>query len=132
MPYTLERVAKQPIIIIRIFAPYNPAVEVPIIHHETNELTLDIAGKVHRIVDFTESGLTFQQVVIGLAEASKARKGGLADERFISSYVVGTDELAKLVVDSISQKQYGGHQVKAYGTLDQALRAIAASLKATA
>lgn len=132
MPYTLERVAKKPIIVIRIFAPYNPVVEVPVIHQETNELSQGIEGKVHRIVDFSESGLTFQQVVLGLAEASKARKGGVADERFISTYVVGDDQQAKFMVESISQQQYGGHNVKAYGSLDQAMRAVEAMIRGAA
>jgi hypothetical protein len=132
MPYTLERVAKKPIIVIRIFAPYNPTVEVPVIHEATNELSQNIEGKVHRIVDFTESGLTFQQVVFGLVEAVKARKGGVADERFISTYVVGSDEMAKFMVESIAQKQYGGHDVKAYGTLEQALKYVESLLKAPA
>lgn len=130
MPYTLERVAKKPIIVIRIFAPYNPETEVPLIHHATNELSQGIEGKVHRILDFSQSGLTFEQVVIGLAEASKARKGGIADERFISTYVVGNDEQAKFMVESIAQKQYGSHHVHAYGTLDEAMKVVEGMLKA--
>jgi hypothetical protein len=132
MPYTLERVAKKPIIVIRIFAPYDPVVEVPLIHEETNVLSQGIQGKVHRIVDFSESGLTFQKVVLGLAEAAKARKGGVADERFVSTYVVGSDEMAKFMVDSISQAQYGGHQVRAYGSLEQALKAVEELIRAPA
>jgi len=119
MPYTVERVKDDSVIVITL-TDHNPAEEVPLIHAETVKITADMVGTVYRIVDFRASGMDFATVIYALREGTKKRAGGVTDERFVSAYVIGEDKMAKFLTDNLHLKQFADRRVSVYATLEQA------------
>ena len=129
MPYTIEHIEGEPIISIDVVAPFNPEAEIPIIHERTAELAGNIEGQAYRLVDFTQSGFNFGQVVMGLKAGTMQRDGGVRDQR-LRSYFVVSDDMSKLVATAMSQEQYGAIPVEIFESKADALAAIRAEIKA--
>ena len=121
MPYKVYRHSDDSNIIrIDLIKPHT-ADEIPHIHQETAAIAKDLEGTIYRLVDMSDSGFNFSEMVYALAEGTKKREGGAADNRFKSFYVVGDDQMAKMLTDSLSQQQYGSLSVNVSGTIEEAL-----------
>ena len=111
------------IIRIDLIKPHT-ADEIPHIHQQTASLAQKLEGTIYRLVNMSDSGLTFPEMVYALAEGSKKREGSAADDRFKSFYVVGDDKMAQMLTSSLSQRQYGSLQVNVSGSVEEALAQI--------
>jgi hypothetical protein len=91
---------------------------------ETQSVTLAAAweGPVFRIGDIRNLNISFGDLVVTLADASKSgNPGSLADPKFKDIVVVVPGTLAALGALSMGQKQYGAVNIPMFESLDEAL-----------
>ena len=123
MPANVSLLSEKSVILIELIEPVSPE-DVKAAQQETAQLASTMDGTIYRVVDMRPANFTFSQVVVNLKEGAAKRQGSAADERFVSYYAVGDSKMAKLIVDSLSQQQYGAITVNVVGTPEDALQAI--------
>jgi len=128
--YNVERVDNEPIIVIRMLAPINPAEDLSNLYQETDALVADIPGTIYRIVDWTQAELTFDLVTELLDIQRKTRAATAPRSSRVKNHYVVNDHWGRFNVESLRQAQYGGIQAPSFDTLDEALSSIYSAMKA--
>lgn len=78
-------------------------------------------------MDLEGSDINFSDVVSALKSSTEDVEGSLRDWRFKPLYV-GTDQMAKLVVDSLKQEQYGNIESRLFTSRQRAIEYARAEL----
>jgi hypothetical protein len=130
MPFTVERLGDEPIIVLTAVPPVSG--------EDTADLPQRIAGLmrpedelVFRIADVREMNLTFGDMVQWLSSETQgdAVPGSMRDPR-IRVITVATDDVTRIAVDAAKQDQYHGVEVEMYSTMDEALNSARRQLRA--
>lgn len=122
MSLTVETVKDTPIIVITVEPPID-------IDHDPADATKHAlnfqkkrGGTVVRITDYTHVKLRFSDVMLGMAADTSFK------DPHIINFIVGNDELVRLLAEAFKQEQYGGVDVKVFGSTAEALREARAVL----
>jgi hypothetical protein len=120
MPVSIHRIEYEPIIVFTYTDPFDSK-DVENGNQETARLIAEIKGPVYRIENINALSLDFSAVVEGIGSATIPQMAGTvrdANARFI---FVGHGPLFDMVVNSLSQEQYGGIKCPAFATVDEAI-----------
>ncbi len=133
MPYHVNRLSGQPIIVITASDPFNPAQDMPVIEQQFAKLAAEIPGRIYRVIDNSRwTSMKFSDVVEVLARDSREGVKLASDSRVIT-VVVGTSEMTKLTTSASSQQQYRyANMPKLFGSLDEAIAYVQAELATSA
>ena len=123
MPIKVEQLPGESIIVAATHEPFDPNQDVQAMFAEITRLRLTIQGNVALIIDFSDDPASFSQLVVGLAEASRAIQAGKAAgiNRPPLTIFVGTSTMTELASQAMGQKQYGGVQGHLCATKDEAI-----------
>lgn len=120
MPFSVEHVKDQPIIIIDCHNPFDFTNDVIESCDFVADYLRDFAGRYYRIIDFHEIEMTFSDLVQGLAAKTRQVPGSLRDPR-IKTVLVGDHEFVKMKSESLKQEQYGGLDVPLFDNIRDAI-----------
>lgn len=126
MPTSLERVPKEPVLIATLAGKVTLD-EILAIYRESAGLLADIPESTHkyRITDTRTLELTFSEMVLMLAEARK-QVGLTTTNPNITVIFVGENEWITMSRNALKQPQYGGVDIKAVDSFDEAWTLIRA------
>ena len=128
MPASVTRVPNEPIVIVTITPPPDPAHEVSKVAHTIATMFREETGPIYRVNDFTAVNLSFGELVVGLGLEAKGDPGTFTDPR-IKTIFVGTSDMVELGAKSARQEHYGGLDILLFATLEDALAHIRAELR---
>jgi hypothetical protein len=132
MPYKVELVPDEPIVIVTLSEPFDWEKDIRATTARVADLTRHMDGPIYRISNMKQVSLDFSEVVTALASATRVEEGGLNDPRFRVVFISqeALIDLAEFGARSASQEQYGvAEPIKVFTDLDEALRHIRAELK---
>lgn len=125
--FTVEKLPDEPIVIVRFTLPPRLDIEKMFqdIASQVNDTLDGVDGRVFRLNDISlfDRINIFNQIVRGLAFEVKGIPGSNSDPR-ISPAFVGKGANVRLLVEALRQEQYGGLDVPAFPTLDEALAQV--------
>jgi len=122
MTHTIQQVANEPIILIKIFSPFDAHNETSEILHEIIEMVYPMPGLTYLIYNVLELKLGFSDMVMGMAAALRSNVPGVEELKTKARMVVvGAGDLIKFAAKSAKQVQYGGLNVELFDTSEEAL-----------
>lgn len=107
MPHNLKTLGDESIVVIEILHPFAPNDELPVIHNQLNELAKQLPIPIYRIIDLTDSKLDFGTAIEAMGQDISNDAGSASDSRFRLLFV-GTGDIPEMVIEGLSQEQYGG------------------------
>ena len=134
MPITVELLPDEPIIVATMREPINYTEETPPMFTQMIELRdKELAGKFNKyyvIIDMQGIKPSFSEIVFSLNEARKTGANRLPNLSMTLN-LVGSGDLFEMVANALGQTQYGEHKAPLQPTLEKALEAIRADIKAS-
>lgn len=127
MPMVVERLPGEPIIILTLQPPLTLPDELRASIEETAHITEQFYGIYYRIVDVSQPGIQFNDIVMTIAESAKGRAGSITDVRARNVYV-GSGEIVDLLAGSPLHKQYNSREAHRFDTMDQALAYVRSAI----
>jgi len=121
MPVSIERLPLQPIVIVKVSEPFNPATEMEAVGRQFMEMAQAIGRPVYRIIDTTHWHMSFSDLVNVMDE--DVRSGADSDPN-IHSILVGTSEFVALGSQASKQEHYGGKHIPLFASMEEALAYI--------
>lgn len=120
MPFTVNKLDGEPIIIVEIRDPYDYQTDPPRMFHEIDQIasTFDDGGFV--IYDCRTLDVSFNDLVAGMSAQVQGVPGSISDPR-LTACLVGSSVMLRLAAEGFAKPQYGEIQVPLYDTLDDAL-----------
>lgn len=107
MPHKINRVGDESIVVVEILHPFVPNEELPVIHEKLNELAGQLTLPIYRIIDLTDSKLDFSTAIEAMGQDISNDAGSASDRRFKLIFV-GSGDIPEIIIEGLSQKQYGG------------------------
>lgn len=120
MPYKVERLPNEPIIVVTWQSPTDPGEDADKMCEEVDACIKPDETKVYCINDFREVKINFSALVSGMAVQRQNRPGAAGDPR-IRSIMIGSGTLWDLASKAAKQLQYGGLDMPLFATLDDAI-----------
>jgi hypothetical protein len=120
MAYTVQRIPNEPIIVLKVMNPFNPAKEVPEQNAEIAKLSQGVTPPVYLISDLSELKISFSDLVVSLAEVKRDEESAFNNKNLVT-LTVGSNEMVRLSVEAAKQKQYGGVNIQIFGSVDEAI-----------
>ena len=130
MPHTIQQVGDEAIIVIEILYPFEPNEELPRIHQKLNEMAKSLPHPIYRIIDLNDSKLDFPTAVAAMAQDISKDAGSASDTRFKLIFV-GSGDIPELVIEGLSQEQYGGLQPRLFAARKTAITHAREQLRQT-
>ena len=123
MPFTVERVGNEPILLLALKEPLNLQEEIGGIFRTIDKHLSNMPTPAVVIHDFSEFHISFGDLVMGLQAQTKTPNapGTLTDERS-HTCIIGNDDIIRIASDSLKQDQYGGLDVPIYESYDEAIQ----------
>ena len=120
MPVSIRRVGNEPIIIAKFTDPFDYT-DVEKANDTTAKLITELNRVVYRIEDISALSLDFSTVVAGIGSAAEPHVAGTVRDTNARFIYVGQGAYVDMVVNSLSQEQYGGIKCPVFATVDEAI-----------
>ncbi len=128
MPYTIDRLADQPVIIVTISDPYDQTADTGPAVKQFDAFVQQMPGHIYRLIDISHWSMSFQDVVEVLARDSREGAKTSLNAR-MTTIIVGTSEMAKFSANATGQRQYGyAKQAVIFGSMEEALAHVQSEL----
>jgi hypothetical protein len=128
MAYSVEVLADEPVVIVRMEQGFKFEKELPGAHEEIARRVKQIEARhVYRVTDFSALTLTFSELQTVLYLETRGGPGSAADAR-IRNVFVGSGEWVQMAGDSLVQTQYGKIPTLVFSTVSEALVYVRAML----
>lgn len=123
MAINIEKLNSEAIIILTGIEPLAVPDDPMTVMQEVVNFKKEVGRPVYRILDFSQTNLTFSDMMMSMA-FEKDQEGG-ANDPAVSTVIVGKDELVRLGADSLrTQEQYGKANVSFAASVNDALTYI--------
>lgn len=132
MPYNIELLPDEPIVIVTLSEPFDWVKDVETTTAQVADLTQHLDGPIYRISDMKQVSLDFSEVVTALASVTKVKNGSFSDPRYRIIFISqkALVDLAEFGAQSASQEQYGvAEPIQVFTDLDEALHYVRAELE---
>jgi hypothetical protein len=121
MAVSSELVPGEPIVILTFEWPFEPRPALLESARLTQEALETVGGDViYRIDDIRKLDFNFSNLVQAMGTAREAIPGSLGDER-VHTILVGSGKLVEMITASMKQAQYGGINIAAFSTVEEAV-----------
>ncbi len=125
MPYKLEKLPDEPILIFTIWGDFDLAKSQAQIAEKVAQLIADIDGDYYMIDDYSSlSNVDFGDMVAVMAEQSKPDLTGSVNDPRAHHVLVGSNSLIEFAAKSFNQEQYGGVALPIFTRQDDALKYV--------
>ncbi|NDJ53056.1 MAG: hypothetical protein GYB68_08240 [Chloroflexi bacterium] len=120
MPFTIEKLPHEPIVIVKVTPPFSFATDTRRSVRAVADEIRGLPGPIYRISDVSEVTIGFMDLVHALAVMSREEEGGAPDHR-LRFIFVGDLEILEMARESARQDQYGNVEIHIFAALDEAL-----------
>jgi hypothetical protein len=120
MPFEVRQYNNLPIIISVISRPFDFIADTKTLNVEGVKLIETIGRPVWSIIDFSDLGITFGELTLGLSTFTTSVAPNI-QKRIVQFIFVGDSEMASIAAQGIQHDQYGGLPATEFATLDDAL-----------
>ncbi len=115
MPFEVKQVGNEPIIVATIIPPIDTVTEPQLTGQAANEIARRFKGTVYRITDLSLVNLSYEEMVMGMADDIKH------SEPNMEHVFVGPGELVELATESMKLPQYGAKGAQLVKSLEEAI-----------
>jgi len=127
---SVTRLENQPII-IATFSEVVTTKDMVEMFHRTDELIAEGENNIYRITDVRDATSNFVEMLGAIKEASTGQPGSTTDPR-IHATLVGTTTWINFARNALKSPNFGGVQLAAFDSMDDALESIQIQLDAAA
>ena len=120
MPFTVERLQNEPIIVITWSDPPNAAKDMPESWKEIDRRIRPDESGVYTISDLRNLTIDFASIVSGMTLQQEQRPGAANDPR-VHSILVGSGILWEIVSKGAKQFKRAGMELPLFATMEEAL-----------
>jgi hypothetical protein len=132
MPFTVEKLPEEPIVLVKIKVGDQKDFErdFPPLVQRIAELVAGIEGPIYRITDLTEVNISFGELVLAMQQEYRSEMPGTAADPRIQVVLVTSSKLIEVGAEGVPKSiHYGGKQPpKIFPTMDEALAYARAEL----
>jgi hypothetical protein len=120
MPYTVQRLPSEPIIVVSWSNPTDSAKDSLKMSAEVDALIAPDENHIYCVQDFRNLKVDFSSMVTGMATQREKRPGAAGDPR-LRTIMVGSGLLWELASKGAKQLQYGGLDIPLFSSVDDAV-----------
>lgn len=124
MPYRVEKLANEPILVTCVENPFNVGEEFPQYVEAVVKALDESPEPLFFISDAVGLKVNFGDVVAGLAFVTKGKLTYVNHPNMRRMIAIADSDLIRMAVNAVGQKQYGGHRTEVYPTTEAALISI--------
>jgi hypothetical protein len=122
MPFDLSVLPEEPIIISTLISPFDIEKDLRMLSDRVKYILQETTGTYYYITDTTHlDHISFSMVLSGLVAISKGAASFLLKDERLNPVIVANSGLARFAAESLSQKQYGGLNIRLFNSLEEAL-----------
>jgi hypothetical protein len=121
MPITVEKLPDEPIMFVKVTAPYTVKEDVPMTLAEVKR-HLDAATEpLWNVADAREFHIHFTDLVAILSMITRGDLAVMRHPNLAGAAIIANNDMLRLAANSLGQRQYGGINVKSFTTPEEAL-----------
>lgn len=117
----------EPILLLRFVPPSEPMFEAQQMRFIFTHLPEAAVSIRYLILDFSQTQITFNDVIIGMREMAKAPL-----PPSLQTFHVGQSEMVKMIARTAMKQQYGRLDTQIFPTLDEALEHVRTLMRVAA
>ncbi len=121
MSYTVEKMAGEPVVLIRLNADYDAATEMAGTLHESTALIAQQNEPVFSIWDIERTSVNLESLMAG---TNAARLDSAAPPNQAGSIILGNSPYLKLLAKGLDSSTYGNLKIAIFEQMDDALAYI--------
>jgi hypothetical protein len=123
-PFSFKKLSGEPIIVGTISAQFDLGHDAPVVIKQLQALLDESEEPLYDIADIREVKISFSDLVVALAIATKGEMGVLHHPKLRRFIAVTTNDLTRFGVAALKQAQYGNLSVDVFGSIEEALASV--------
>jgi hypothetical protein len=129
MPFTIEKLADEPIVLVTLSNPFDVKEDVPLFAHQLQAVFDSEAGPLWDVTDVRDLSIAFGDMVSGMAMITRGELGVLRHAKVCRFAIVASSNLILIAAKALGQQQYGAIPVTVCESLDEAFATVRAEIQ---
>src|SRR5688500_16510571 len=121
MPYKVEKLPNEPILVTAVLNPFKVSEEFPLYIEAVVKALDEATEPLYFISDAVGLKVSFGDVVSGLGFVTKGKITYINHRNMRKMIAIADSDLIRMAVNAVGQKQYGEHVAQVYPTAEAAL-----------
>jgi hypothetical protein len=131
MPFTIEKLANEPIVFVTISNPFEVKHDVPLFAHQLQAVFDAEDGPLWDVTDVRGLSIDFSDMVSGMAMMTRGELGVLRDPKLRRFAILVSNNLIMIAAKGLGQAQYGAIPMLICETLDEAFERVRSEIRET-